>query len=193
MSRLCTQHRHSLLGCQRLGLPLHPDKTVGPSTRLIVLGIELDTILQIARLPPTKLQDLKLLLRDWSSRKWCTRVQLESLIGKLHHACLIVWPGRTFLRRMINLLCAFRSRDHPIRLNVEFRLDLLWWIDLLKSGTGRFFSFFLVSCQWLILLLLLMWQVPSDMGPYTANNGPTSIGCQVKGLCQLRTKNCFQS
>ena len=49
-----------------------------------MLGIELDTILQIARLPPTKLQDLKLLLRDWSSRKWCTRVQLESLIGKLH-------------------------------------------------------------------------------------------------------------
>ncbi len=70
--------------CQRLGLPLHPDKTVGPSTRLTVLGIELDTILQIARLPPTKLQDLKLLLRDWSSRKWCTRIQLESLIGKLH-------------------------------------------------------------------------------------------------------------
>ena len=79
--------------CQRLGLPLHPDKTVGQSTRLTVLGIELDTILQIARLPPTKLLDLKLLLREWSSRKWCTRVQLESLIGKLHHACLVVWSN----------------------------------------------------------------------------------------------------
>ncbi len=128
--------------CQRLGLPLHPDKTVGPSTRLTVLGIELDTILQIARLPPTKLQDLKLLLRDWSSRKWCTRVQLESLIGKLHHACLVVWPGRTFLRRMINLLCAFRSQDHPIRLNVEFRLDLLWWIEFIEEWNGT--NFFLL-------------------------------------------------
>ena len=67
--------------CQRLGLPLHPDKTVGPSTCLIVLGIELDSVLQIARLPATKLLALKGLLTEWSARKWCMRVQLESLIG----------------------------------------------------------------------------------------------------------------
>ena len=128
--------------CQQLGLPLHPDKTVGPSTCLTTLGIELNSILQIARLPTAKLLDLKLLLREWSSRKWCTRVQLESLIGKLHYACLVVWPGRTFLRRMINLLSAFRSRDHPIRLNVEFRLDLLWWIEFIEEWNGT--SFFLL-------------------------------------------------
>ena len=51
--------------CQRLGLPLHPDKTVGPSTCLTVLGIELNTILQVARLPTAKLLDIKLLLREW--------------------------------------------------------------------------------------------------------------------------------
>jgi hypothetical protein len=102
------------LVCQSLGLPLHPDKTVGPTTCLIVLGIELDSVLQIARLPATKLLALKGLFMEWSARKWCTHIQLESLIGKLHHACLVVWPGRTFLRQMINLLCAFRSRDHPI-------------------------------------------------------------------------------
>ena len=125
--------------CQSLGLPLHPDKTVGPTTCLIVLGIELDSVLQIARLPATKLLALKGLFTEWSARKWCTRVQLESLIGKLHHACLVVWPGRTFLRRMINLLCAFRSRDHPIRLNVEFRLDLQWWIEFLDYWNGTSF------------------------------------------------------
>ena len=125
--------------CQSLGLPLHPDKTVGPTTCLIVLGIELDSVLQIARLPAIKLLALKGLLTEWGARKWCTRVQLESLIGKLHHACLVVWPGRTFLRRMINLLCAFRSRDHPIRLNVEFRLDLHWWIEFLDYWNGTSF------------------------------------------------------
>ena len=60
----------------------------------------------------------------------------------IHHACLVVWPGRTFLRRMINLLCAFRSRDHPIRLNVEFRLDLLWWIEFIEEWNGT--NFFLL-------------------------------------------------
>jgi hypothetical protein len=86
-------------------------------------------------IPAAKLLALKGLFTEWSARKWCTRVQLESLIDKLHHACLVVWPGRTFLRRMINLLCAFRSRDHPIRLNVaEFRLDLQWWIEFLDDS-----------------------------------------------------------
>ena len=146
---------------QQLGLPLHPDKTVGPSTCLTTLGIELNSILQIARLPTAKLLDLKLLLREWSSRKWCTRVQLESLIGKLHHACLVVLPGRTFLRRMINLLSAFRSRDHPVRLNVEFRLDLLWWIEFIEEWNGT--RFFLLPCLMPVADLF----VTSDVLPVT--------------------------
>ena len=56
-------------------------------------------------------------LTDWSTRKCCTRKELQSLIGRLHHACLVVWPGRTFLHRMINLLSCFRNDSHPIRLN----------------------------------------------------------------------------
>ena len=53
-----------------------------------------------------------------------TRRDLEPLIGSLHHACRVVVPGRTFLRRTIDLLCCFRHRDYPIRLNVDFRRDL---------------------------------------------------------------------
>ena len=49
---------------QSLGLLLNPDKTVGLSTSLIVLGIELDTMLQIARLPAAKVLERKRLLRD---------------------------------------------------------------------------------------------------------------------------------
>ena len=96
--------------CSRLGVPLHPDKTDGPTTCLIVLGIELDSILQITRLPEVKLEALKQLLKEWQQKRWCT---LESLLGKLHHACHVVWPGRTFLRRMINLLCIFSPPAPP--------------------------------------------------------------------------------
>ena len=62
--------------------------------------------------------------------------QNESLIGHLHHAAKVVWPGRTFLRRLIDLLCCFRNRDHPIRINREFRQDLLWWQRFLSSWHG---------------------------------------------------------
>ncbi len=76
------------------------------------------------------------LLRDWAGKKWCKRKELESLIGSLHHVTKVVPPGRTFLRRMIDLLCAFRSPSRPIRLNREFRRDLAWWLDFLQSWNG---------------------------------------------------------
>ena len=128
--------------CQRLGLPLHPGKCVGPSTVLVVLGIELDSVNQIARLPAEKLSALRDLITSWLSRKWCKRQELESLIGHLHHAAKVVWPGRAFLRRMIDLLCCFRKRDHPVRLNKEFHLDLLWWHQFLSDWHGVSFWLF---------------------------------------------------
>lgn len=132
----------SLAVCRSLGLPLHPDKCVGPSTRLVVLGIELDSMAQVARLPMEKLCALQELIQSWRAPRWCTRRQLESLIGHLHHAAKVVWPGRTFLRRMIDLLHCFRKQDHPIRLNSEFRLNLQWWLQFSSSWHGVYFSLF---------------------------------------------------
>lgn len=120
----------------RLGLPLHPTKCEGPSTVLVFLGIELDSVSQIARLPPAKLASAGRLLHRWAARRWCSRKELESLVGVLHHVSKVVPPGRTFLRRMINLLSAFRSPSHPIRLNVDFRQDLAWWLAFLQSWDG---------------------------------------------------------
>ena len=122
--------------CQALGLPLHPDKCVGPATRLVVLGIELDSQEMCARLPEDKLVALRELITSWRTKRCTSRSQLESLIGHLHHAAKVIWPGRSFIRRMIDLLCCFRHRDHPIRLNSEFHLDLLWWDEFLSSWHG---------------------------------------------------------
>ena len=125
-SNQCAQNLQTLLAvCRSLGLPLHPGKCNGPVTRLVVLGIELDSIEQSAHLPAEKLANLQELIQSWRSRRWCTRRQLESLIGHLHHTAKVVWPGRTFLWRMIDLLCRFRSRDHLIRLNSEFQRTMV--------------------------------------------------------------------
>lgn len=97
-SQQCSQNlQTSLAVCRSLGLPLHPNKCVGPSTCLVVLGIELDSLQeQTARLPTEKLVALQELIQSWRNRRWCNRHQLESLIGHLHHAAKVVWPGRTF-------------------------------------------------------------------------------------------------
>lgn len=45
--------------CKNLGLPFHPGKFVGSSTRLVVLGIQLDSVDFCAHLPDDKLVALK--------------------------------------------------------------------------------------------------------------------------------------
>ncbi len=125
----------------RHGLPLHVEKCEGPASTLVFLGIELDSVQQMARLPPDKVDRILRLLQSWSRKSTCTRRELESLIGSLHHTCHVVVPGRTFLRCMIDLLCCFRNRDHPICLNTEFCRDLQWWLSFFREWYGV--SFFL--------------------------------------------------
>ncbi|XP_068742958.1 uncharacterized protein [Montipora capricornis] len=142
-SSSCQQNLATALTvCKQLGLPLHPKKCEGPASSLDILGIHLNSIDQTAQLPQEKLTALRQLLDQWSGRRTCNRNQLESLIGHLHHAAKVVWPGRAFIRRMIDLLSCFRSRNHPIRLNREFQLDLEWWKKFLNSWHGVSFWLF---------------------------------------------------
>ena len=116
--------------CARLGVPIAEHKREGPTTCLTFLGIEVDTVAGQLRLPADKLDRLNSLLQEWGDKKACRRRDLESLIGVLNHACKVVRCGRTFLRRMLDLLKGVPMHPlcpHPIRLNRSFRSDLAWW------------------------------------------------------------------
>ena len=82
------------------GIPHTPEKCEDPSTRLVFLGIELDSVQMIARLPLDKLHELMVLITQWVNKKWCKPKELQSLVGKLNHASSVVVPGRTFLHRI---------------------------------------------------------------------------------------------
>ena len=116
-----------LRGCADLGVPLAMDKLEGPVPCLTFLGIEIDTEAEVLRLPQVKFERMRATLELWSARKVCKRKELESLIGILQHACKVIRPGRSFLRRMIDLLRVSHRPHHHIRLNHQFRADLLWW------------------------------------------------------------------
>jgi len=88
--------------CEEAGLPIEPAKTVGPATKITLLGMELDSIEGIIRLPEDKLRDLQARLRAWRKKKGCRKHELLSLLGLLNHACKAVRAGRSFLRRLID-------------------------------------------------------------------------------------------
>ena len=123
--------------CRRLGVPVAPQKTEGPAMILTFLDIETDTVVETVRLPDKKLQRLKIEIRAWTGRRSCTKKELLSLIGQLQHACCVVRPGRSFLRRMIDLAKEVKENHHWIWLNLGFRSDLQWWQCFLLTWNGR--------------------------------------------------------
>jgi hypothetical protein len=125
--------------CQILGVPMAVHKREGPSAVIVFLGIIIDTLKGELRLPEEKLQRLISLLEEWGDRRSCTRKELESLIGHLSHAAKVVRSGRSFLRRMLDLLHAVHHPPNsttPIRLNAGFRADLAWWREFLPLWNG---------------------------------------------------------
>ena len=122
--------------CHSLGVPLAPEKLEGPSSVLIFLGIEINTCEGLLRLPAEKLRRLISTVTEWLPRKSCTRKELESLIGTLQHACKVVRPGRSFPRQAIALLSVASKSFHHIRLNQDFRADLLWWKTFASQWNG---------------------------------------------------------
>jgi hypothetical protein len=126
--------------CADLGLPMAMDKTVGPTTQLIFLGIELDTLLLRARLPDTRLHDLQRLMADWGRKKRASVVELQSLTGLLNFACAVVRPGRFYLRRIINhtmrVAAIARSRTALFPISAAVMADIAWWQHFLSDWNG---------------------------------------------------------
>ena len=106
--------------CSDLGIPLAAHKCEGPSTCVTFLGIVIDTATGELRLPLEKLIHHRSLLSEWGGRKACSRRELESLIGYLNHACKVIGPGRSFLRRMIDLLLGTTTHTTPFASTVNF-------------------------------------------------------------------------
>jgi len=133
----CSEALAVLVGhMEWLGFPVADEKLEGPTTKLIFLGIEIDSESLVMRLPQEKLAALKGLISSWKDRRWCIRSELQSLAEKLQQACKVVQPGRSFLRRVFQLLKGTQHAHHHIRLNRSFRSDLAWWDLFLESWNG---------------------------------------------------------
>ena len=121
----CLSHLKKFLTmADALGVPMKPDKTVLPCTTITFVGIELDSVLMEKRLPAEKLIKIRHLLQDFKTRRKVKLVELQSLIGLLNFACSVVTPGRTFLRRIIDLTLGLQQPHHRRRLDGEARADL---------------------------------------------------------------------
>ena len=110
------------------------------TTCLVFLGIELDSIRMTARLPADKHAELIALLDEWANKCWCRLKLLQSLVGKLSHACAVVPLTRTFLQHLLDLLKGHSSKKSRfICLNNECKLNIELWRSFLPGWDGVYF------------------------------------------------------
>ncbi len=154
---------HKLLSVfARMKVPVAPEKLEGPATRLKFLGIILDTESQSLHLPQEKLEELRSLVASWLGKKFASVKELESLVGKLQHASTVVRPGRSFMRRLLELLKGIRKSQRWVRLNVAARSDLMWWHTFITQWNGA-----------TMMPDLVRW----ESGPHLYSDASGQFGC----------------
>ena len=122
--------------CHAIGVPIKEEKIEESTTHLTFLGIVVHRSQYFSGT-----QDIFTNSDSFIPHlEKCIKRQLLSLIGKLFFACKVVPAGRIFLRRLIDLSCSVTRLHHHVRIIMEARLDLQWWLDFLPewSGTSRF-------------------------------------------------------
>ena len=147
-----------------VGVLASPEKTLGPSTCLPVLGIEIDTVAWETRLPPEKVEEYAQVLAAWRLRSSATKRELDSLTGILFYACRVVIPGRPFVRRIVDCGRHACLPCHFIQVTKEARQDIAWWEALLNQWNGR------------SLFYDLDWAFASDLSLFTDASGRLGFG-----------------
>ena len=122
-----------LLG--KLGLDISVKKLIPPSTSVTCLGIQIDTINRTISIPPDKLQEIVILCKNWASKTYCSKQDLQSLLGSLLYITKCVDPARSFLNRMLHLLRQ-NTNASKILLTPPFFQDLAWFNTFLANYNG---------------------------------------------------------
>ena len=123
--------------CSRMGIPVAPHKTFGPSQVLEFLGVQLDTIKTQDALPSQKNHDYSKSVVETLVKNKITLRELKSLIGKLQFCTIVVPHGTAFLRRLHDLTVGISKPFHFVRLSKGTKLDLQSWLCFLRSYSGK--------------------------------------------------------
>ncbi|KAK3103024.1 hypothetical protein FSP39_015834 [Pinctada imbricata] len=151
--------------CEELGVPLAPEKTIGPATCLTFLGLEIDTVQMLVRIPQEKLDKLKSALLAILNKKKTNLKDLQSLSGLLSFCSRAIPSARAFNRRFYDAMTGLKKPFHRIRVTLEMKEDVNMWLSFLDNFNGC--SFYEISD----------WVDSDSLQLYTDSAGNIKMGC----------------
>ena len=101
-------------------------KSIPPNTQVEWVGTSFDSTDMTIGITQARKSELLVELNKWRFKKYTTRRELESLVGKLQFVSNCVRPGRLFVSR---LLTEFKVmiRGKQYKLSEQARKDIKWW------------------------------------------------------------------
>jgi hypothetical protein len=121
------------LVCDRLNVPIANEKSVGPTTVLEYLGLTIDTVNMLVKIPDDKILELKEKMSFVLKSKKAILKVLQSLAGSLAFCTRAFLSGRVFSGRIYNAMSNVKNSYHFIRVSKNLKADLLVWSQFLEN------------------------------------------------------------
>ena len=96
------------------------------SSLMVVQGIMFNTINMTISITPDRVTEIQQEIEAWHNKTTMSQKQLESLIGKLQFASLVIRAGWVFLARLLDELRGSPQKGHFLVPEHIFQ-DLRWW------------------------------------------------------------------
>ena len=118
-----------------LGLAEAVHKAIGPVQVMVCLGILFDTIQMIMCIPEEKIRAFRLECREWLSRQFATRRQVQRLLGLINFISAVAPTAKVFSNRILSFLRSMPNQGKA-RVDDEVRADISFFIHLLPEFNG---------------------------------------------------------
>ena len=121
--------------CKEIGMPVSPEKAVGPVQVIQFLGLTIDTTLMVIRVPEDKRADILKILQKMLHKRKATSLDLQSLAGKLNFFSKAVPAGRPFIQSVYQAFVGIPQHRH-IDPKGNLLADLRMWKSFLLQFRG---------------------------------------------------------
>ena len=101
----------------------------------MVLGVIINTVEGTLSVPEERMVEILSLVSEWQGKLRSTKVEMQSLIGKLQYVTKCVFQSRMFMNRLLEALRSIKDKK-SISLSDSFRKDLKWWSMFMDTYNG---------------------------------------------------------
>ena len=131
----CLQSFSTLISLLRsLNFRINWKKVIDPCKQLTFLGINIDLELGTLQLDPLKANSLCDHLKKIMVKKRLSKVQLQSLAGKLSWACQVTPWGRAHMAPFFQLISILKGANHKVRMTSTLLEEVEWWHAILSTS-----------------------------------------------------------